>query len=274
MGTFVYSSAQAHINNALYKLEVLDGYEPDVPIDMIEGIDDPLPGKLAVFGTGLQPVSRNSSGGATPPTVAGLVAMRMSKNGRLGLQTPRRYYPKPIYQPEASRAVRANLTIAHMIDMSSTDKYYRIINDIDSLEMLHVVDSYLEEVRRLVDDRNPVVIAYVRLVLNYREKLVKCVKSVFNRHPDWRDAYWKQAGAGSDALKTMVKFIQMMNPSASDISFDPSERIMRPPYYLNEAGKAVVPGQPAAPAMTQEQLTKEIGPAGISNLTYRRSRTV
>lgn len=271
MGTYVYSSAQAHINNALYKLEVLDGYEPDVPMEMIDGIDDPLPGRLAVFGSGIRPVNRGTSEGAAP-VVAGLVAMRAPKTGRLGLTNPRRFYPKPIYQPEASRIVRANLTIAHMIDMSSTDKYYRILNDIDSLEMLHVVDSYLNEVRQMVNDRNAVVIAYVRLVLNYREKLIKCVKNVFNRHPDWRDAYWSQAGAGTDAMKTIIKFIQLMNPSASDVSFDPAERILRPPYYLNDAGVAVVPGAPPAPAMTQEQLTKEIGPAGISNLTYRRSR--
>lgn len=266
MATYIYRSAQAHINNEVYPVEALEGYQPNIPKAMIEGMEDVGPNRMCLYGTGIKASNykRQNVGGLVPMSTQRL------RNASLGA----RYFPKPVFTPEASREVRMNLTIAHLIDLHSTQKYFKIMNDRSVLEIFHTVDSYLKEIRPLISDGNQAVIIYAQKTIAFRQDLFKLVRRLLNLHPDWKEAYWGGMGVSSPIMKDILALIGMFDPSARTSTFDPLTRMSIPPYYIDDKNKIRDPIAEQQPAkeMSESEVRDAIGPQGVSTIQYGRPK--
>lgn len=201
-----YSSAAAHVNQALYDILYPAYYSPlEIGKEYTQGFDDLEVGS-AIYGVKSIP------------------------------QKPQIF--DQIYQPLYVDALsKGRLTIAHLVDMFHTKTPFTVCYDKDTVAIFHSLDNYLYEVEGAVAEGNQDVIRYVQKVLDFREVFYHKFRRVINVN-QWADRYSQGEEQVKDFFDIIARFTA--GPSAH-IVHDPVEALRRPPYQLSTPNQSMIP---------------------------------
>lgn len=157
---------------------------------------------------------------------------------------------KPIYEPIVPEAkVYAMVPICDMVDMAISRVPFQILQDRDVVEILHMIDNYLLEVRVPIESGNGVFVRYAHNVIILREQIFKIFRSVMHRHKDWRAKY----EMGSSAVR---KFFELMSLNLGpQFSVDPIMNLRHPPFKIPELNGPTVVLEKQRDPTTLEKLT-------------------